>query len=57
MDDSAAQVHLTLSLTIDQATLSSGGSVGCTGAVMTFSCEKEGLRCDGEISLRLSLSE
>lgn len=58
MDDSTAQLHLTLSLTIDRATLASGGgSINCAGAVIAFSCEEDGLRCDGEISLQLSFTE
>ena len=58
MDDSAAQVRLTLSIAIDPALLiASSGTAASAGAVITFSYEEDGMRCDGEISLRLSLAD
>ncbi len=58
MDDSVDQVRLVLSLTLDaSARMSTGASICAANAVITFSHEQDGIRCDGKISLRLTLTD
>ena len=58
MPDPTETLHLVLALSVDSSALvESEEPRGGMSTVITFSCEIDGVRCDGEISLRLLVSD
>ena len=58
MHDSTDQLRLVLALTLDaSAWTSTDEPISSASTVITFSNEVAGIRCDGEISLRLTLAD
>jgi hypothetical protein len=55
MPDAADSLTLVLALSVDAAAFVRSDDPGCSAStVLTFSYAVDGVRCDGEISLRLS---